>query len=608
MTLRFENLLNESDSRISYEFRSIRSHINGYEDINSLSFMQLEISDIREQAFWAGGTDKLNEQLLAIQEAFQDESLNRRDPADLERVWNELGLEELWDGQKEEIIGHISGISDSTFQDFLEGPDEKTILESLTEHESGFRGANAPAFQNAEEVKTYYQKHYNDLFQARAEVRSGHEQNMAELKDAAQLSASDEIIIANASEGLSQHIARISAMSDLNYNKEDGNRGYDDIPEDIKTRLGEIFSGPLEEIGEWNQNVADQGHFAHILAYTIQDFRNSDTAEQLAKLYEQFHENDEPGKQLLLEERMREMVSASIPEDLKGKINEDLLFETMFQTALRPPVFDPFIDPKYEVKPAGSYPEAPLTYSATFLEEHHTDGVLVGDIKITQENGTIYFEGDNIDIRGNTIHIEGNNNTSADDIIIESDGFTIQDGKVVVTGDTIGLTIPDLKVVDANNNIIIAGKNHSGKADKIDTDGETLHRDQRPWLDINGNSGSTTTSKLENFEDLIDRTRISKEQEQEQSFNSSYYVNHQPNFKFINEGEGEEFFKTYLGEKGTMFFYADVDEISLTPEQLQILNSFFGWDRNDPTLTPPDAGMQLEESPTIQETTPAPFK
>ncbi len=69
----------------------------------------------------------------------------------------------------------------------------------------------------------------------------------------------------------------------------------------------------------------------------------------------------------------------------------------------------------------------------------------------------------------------------------------------------------------------------------------------------------------------------------------SYFGNSQPNFMFYDakskekEQEGN-FFKTYLGRKGQMFWYqignlANTEQINLTDNQVELLKKFFRWER-----------------------------
>lgn len=106
-----------------------------------------------------------------------------------------------------------------------------------------------------------------------------------------------------------------------------------EIAPEVWRKVDTIFSGPLETVRAWNRELVQEGRYAHIAAYLLQDFRNSEEAAWLRETYNSLSAEKRPQLEAKIKERIR----------------NPLTFELMFKIGLRPSVFDPRLNPANNV-------------------------------------------------------------------------------------------------------------------------------------------------------------------------------------------------------------------------------------------------------------------
>ncbi len=83
-----------------------------------------------------------------------------------------------------------------------------------------------------------------------------------------------------------------------------------EIPDFVNQRVKEIFSGDLSNIQDWNEELFQKGLRDHYVAYILQDFRNSKTAEKLAGFYKSLRIEE----RVIFEEKLRKNIPYLIYE------------------------------------------------------------------------------------------------------------------------------------------------------------------------------------------------------------------------------------------------------------------------------------------------------
>lgn len=301
--------------------------------------------------------------------------------------------------EADEISAFWSGTSEN----------EEQILANLTAREAPFRGSEASPFQSPQAVMEYYREHFDTLFQAKAAMRDSHAARIEFQINGTEFSHAQQEQLEGLKGDLAAVAADIGTVIGFIYDKTGTYRTHEDVPDTLKSRTNGLFSGSLAPLREWNQDVANNGKFAHYAAYALQDFRNSDVANKIRDMYEKFHAEGKTGKQLLLEREVHKAIIDSIPDDTKNFIDPMVIVQAMTETALRPPLFDPLINPRYHVVEFydGETPSLPEFSVRTAMNE----GVLIGK---NQEGGLEYIDEDQKLLRtGQWLNIEGNGGSTS---------------------------------------------------------------------------------------------------------------------------------------------------------------------------------------------------
>ena len=107
------------------------------------------------------------------------------------------------------------------------------------------------------------------------------------------------------------------------------------VPEHVWEQTDAIFDNvpDSEKFKKWNREVVKLGHYAHMAAYLLQDFRNSEEAGILQKYYTQLNRTGR----------------IQLEEAIQSAVGNPRTYEFVFKSGYKPSIFPPTLDPKNKV-------------------------------------------------------------------------------------------------------------------------------------------------------------------------------------------------------------------------------------------------------------------